>query len=183
MTPFVTAPRRGVRSDSGRLRVLMAAFTLTATTALGLVVRRLAAAVATPLLPGDYVDLVAPLRTTADLRGRIVSVTLETPDAATVELRPGRSWKGHRPGQYVRLGVDVDGVRHWRAYSLTSEVDRPDGLVSITVKAIPDGKVSSHIVRSLRPGTLVHLDQAAGDFVLPQPLPAQVLFVTAGSGV
>ena len=154
-----------------------------AATALGLAIRRLAEAVASPLVPDDYLDLVAPLRTTADLRGRVVSVTSETRDAATVEIRPGRSWKGHRPGQYVRLGVDVDGVRHWRAYSLTSEVDRSDGLVSITVKAIPDGKVSNHIVRLLMPGTLVHLDQAAGDFVLPQPLPAQALFVTAGSGV
>jgi stearoyl-CoA 9-desaturase NADPH oxidoreductase len=161
----------------------MAALSLPATTALAVVMRRLAEAVTTPLVPGDYLDLVAPLRKAADLRGRIVSVTSETPDAATVELRAGRSWKGHQPGQYVRLGVDVDGVRHWRAYSLTSAVDRSDGLLSITVKAIPEGKVSSHIVRLLKPGTLVHLDQAAGDFVLPQPLPDRVLFVTAGSGV
>jgi hypothetical protein len=32
----------------------------------------------------------------------------------------------------VRIGVDIDGVRHWRAYPLTSEPDRADGLVSIT---------------------------------------------------
>lgn len=154
-----------------------------ATTALGRALRRLAESVATPLVPEDYLDLVAPLRTTADLRGRVVSVTPETRDAATVEIRPGRSWKRHRPGQYVRLGVDVDGVRHWRAYSLTSNVDRPDGLVSITVKAIPDGKVSNHIVRRLTPGTLIHLDQAAGDFVLPPALPTKAVFITAGSGV
>jgi ferredoxin-NADP reductase len=154
-----------------------------AVTAIGLGVRRLAEAVATPLLPDDYLDLVAPLRARADLRGRIVSVTSETRNAATVQIRPGRSWKGHRPGQYIRLGVDVDGVRHWRAYSLTSEVDRSDGLVSITVKVIPGGKVSNHIVRRLVPGTLVHLDQAAGEFVLPLPLPSRALFVTAGSGV
>jgi stearoyl-CoA 9-desaturase NADPH oxidoreductase len=154
-----------------------------ATTALSLAIRRLAEAVASPLVPDDYLDLLAPLRTTADLRGRVVSVTSETRDAATVEIRPGRSWKGHRPGQYVRLGVDVDGVRHWRAYSLTSEVGRSDGLISITAKAIPDGTVSNYVVRLLRPGTLVHLDQATGDFVLPQPLPAKALFVTAGSGI
>jgi ferredoxin-NADP reductase len=56
-------------------------------------------------------------------------------------------------------------------------------LLSITVKAIPNGKVSNHIVRRLSPGTLVHLDQASGDFVLPRPLPARTLFLTAGSGV
>jgi ferredoxin-NADP reductase len=146
-------------------------------------IRRLAESVATPLLPADYLDLIAPLRATAQLRGRVVSVTAETRHAATVEIRPGRSWKGHRPGQHIRIGIDVDGVRHWRAYSLTSQSTSTDGLLSITVKAIPDGKVSNHIVRLLSPGTLVHLDQASGDFVLPQPLPARTLFVTAGSGV
>jgi stearoyl-CoA 9-desaturase NADPH oxidoreductase len=92
-----------------------------ATIALVRAVRRLAESVATPLLPADYLDLVAPLRATAQLRGRVVSVTPETRHAATVEIRPGRSWKGHRPGQYIRIGIDVDGVRHWRAYSLTSQ--------------------------------------------------------------
>lgn len=145
--------------------------------------KRLAETVATPLLPGDYLDLVAPLRATAELRGRVVSVTQETAHAATVQIRPGRSWRGHRPGQYIRIGIDVDGVRLWRAYSLTSVTDTEDRLLSITVKAIPDGKVSNHVVRLLTPGNLIHLDQAAGDFVLPSQLPAQVLFVTAGSGI
>ena len=61
--------------------------------------------------------------------------------------------------------------------------DAADGLLAITVKAIPDGKVSQHVVRRLQPGALVQLDQAAGEFVLPQVLPARTLFVTAGSGI
>ncbi|MCW2812317.1 MAG: stearoyl-CoA 9-desaturase [Friedmanniella sp.] len=144
---------------------------------------RLVESLTTPLVPADYLDLVAPLRLSADLRGRVVSVTPETADAVTVQIRPGRGWRRHRPGQYVRLGVDVDGVRNWRAYSLTSSPDARDGLISITVKAIPDGKVSSHVVRRLEPGTLVHLDQAAGEFSLPEPLPERSLFLTAGSGI
>ena len=150
---------------------------------LGAAVRRLAETLASPLVPADYLDLVAPLRTGADLRGRVVSVTAETAHAATVSIRPGRAWRGHVPGQYIRIGVDVDGVRLWRAYSLTSEQSAADGLLSITVKAIPGGVVSNHIVRALAPGALVHLDQAAGDFVLPRDRPARALFVTAGSGL
>ena len=38
-------------------------------------------------------------------------------------------------------------------------------------------------MRALQPGTLIHLDQATGDFTLPSPRPARALFVTAGSGV
>ncbi|WP_433342683.1 ferredoxin reductase [Micromonospora sp. CA-111912] len=144
---------------------------------------RLAETATTPLLPEDYLDLVAPLRSGAALRGRIVDVRPETRDAATVTIRPGRGWRGHTPGQYVRLGVDVDGVRQWRAYSLTSVPGHRDGLISVTVKAIPDGKVSNHLVRRVRPGTLVQLDQAQGDFVQPATAPERILFVTAGSGV
>lgn len=139
--------------------------------------------VTTPLLPSDYLDLVSPLRAGADLRGRIEAVHPETADAATVVIRPGRGWRGHTAGQYVRIGVDVDGRRLWRAYSLTSPTDRRDGRITITVKAIPDGKVSNHLVRSAKPGTLVQLDQATGDFVLPEAKPAKVLYLTAGSGI
>jgi ferredoxin-NADP reductase len=145
--------------------------------------RRLAESAVSPLVPADYLDLITPLRSGADLRGRVVAVEAETVDAATVRIRPGRSWRGHRPGQYVRIGVDVDGVRQWRAYSLTSLREAADGLLSITVKALPEGKVSRHVVRALQPGTLIQLDQAAGEFVLPAVLPAKTLFVTAGSGI
>ena len=151
----------------------------------GLVTRAIRAAelITTPLLPDDYLDLISPLRAGADLRGRIETVTPETRDAVTVTIRPGRGWLGHTPGQYIRIGIDVDGVRQWRAYSLTSDRTAADGLITITVKAIPDGVVSQHLVRRARPGTLVHLDQATGDFVLPEDRPDRVLFVTAGSGI
>jgi ferredoxin-NADP reductase len=142
---------------------------------------RLAERATTPLLPADYLDLVDPLRGGADLRGRIVEVQPETTDAATIVIRPGADWAGHVPGQYVRIGIDVDGVRRWRAYSLTHG-PRADGCISITVKAVRDGKVSTHLVRRASTGTLVHLEQAAGEFVLPRP-GTKLLFVTAGSGI
>src|SRR5690349_14579820 len=117
----------------------------------------------TPLVPADYLDLFHPLRPGADLRGRIEAVVPETADAVTLVIRPGADWSGHVPGQYVRIGVDVDGVRLWRAYSLTHG-PRPDGRISVTVKAVPDGKVSNHLVREAKVGTLIHLEQAAGEF-------------------
>ncbi|KAJ1684121.1 hypothetical protein LUZ63_020690 [Rhynchospora breviuscula] len=142
---------------------------------------RVAEAATTPLLPADYLDLFAPLRSGADLRGRIEEIHPETADAATIVIRPGADWAGHVPGQYLRIGIDVDGVRLWRAYSLTHG-PRADGRISVTVKAVPDGKVSNHLVHQARPGTLVHLEQAAGEFVLP-PEGGKFLFVTAGSGI
>src|SRR5262245_61006489 len=143
---------------------------------------KFAEAATTPLVPGDFLDLFAPLRAGAELRGRVESVHAETADAATLVIRPGADWKGHVPGQYLRIGVDVDGVRCWRAYSLTHG-PRADGRISITVKAVPDGHVSPYLVRHTRPGTLLHLEQAAGNFVLPVAGPRKLLFVTAGSGI
>lgn len=140
-----------------------------------------AEAATTPLLPADYMDLFAPLRAGAALRGRIVAVEPETADAATIVIQPGADWAGHIPGQYARVGIDVDGVRHWRAYSLTHG-HRADNCISITVKAVTEGLVSTHLVRHAEPGTLIHLEQAAGEFVLP-PTGGKFLMVTAGSGV
>jgi ferredoxin-NADP reductase len=134
-------------------------------------------------VPADYLDVIDPLRSGATLRGRIVAIQPEAADAATITIKPGRDWRGHRPGQYVRIGVDVDGVRQWRTYSLTSRTNRPDGHFSITVKAIPGGIVSNHLVRRAAVGTVVQLDQAAGDFTLDAPTPTKILFVTAGSGI
>jgi ferredoxin-NADP reductase len=144
---------------------------------------RVAGLLTTPLLPADYLDVLSPLASGADLRGRIVGVRPETRDAVTLVIRPGRGWRGHTPGQYIRIGVDVDGVRQWRAYSVTSPAARPDGCLTITVKAIPDGKVSNHLVRNARVGAVIELDQAAGEFVLPAQRPGKALFVSGGSGI
>ncbi len=155
---------------------------LTATPTLRERVRRLADAAVTPLDIDDVLDVFHPLRKGADLRARIVEVRAETAESATIVLKPGRDWRGHVPGQYVRVGVDVDGVRMWRTYSLTHG-PRPDGHISITVKAIPGGVVSGYLVHRARPGQMLQLQQAEGDFVLPDPLPAKLLLVTGGSGI
>ncbi len=144
--------------------------------------RRLAEAAVTPLELDDVLDVFHPLRAGATLRGRIVSVTPETADAATLLIKPGKDWAGHVPGQYLRVGVDVDGVRLWRTYSLTHG-PRPDGCISITVKGIPGGVVSNHLVHRVAAGQMIHLGQAEGDFVLPTPMPTKLLLVTAGSGI
>jgi stearoyl-CoA 9-desaturase NADPH oxidoreductase len=137
----------------------------------------------TPFLPDDYLELINPLWSTRELRGKVVSIDRETEDAATVVIRPGYAWEGHEPGQYLRIGVEIEGVKHWRAYSLTSEPDRPDGHISVTVKCVDEGVVSPYLVRRGRPGTIVSLGGVEGDFVLPDELPEKLLFISAGSGI
>jgi ferredoxin-NADP reductase len=136
-----------------------------------------------PLLPDDYLELIDPLLSTRELRGRIERIEPETAEAATVLIRPGYEWGGHRPGQYLRIGVVVDGIHHWRAYSLTSDPGRADGCIGITPKLVDAGKVSPYLVRRARPGDLVRLGGVEGTFVLPDPAPEKLLFISAGSGI
>jgi stearoyl-CoA 9-desaturase NADPH oxidoreductase len=136
-----------------------------------------------PLLPDDYLELINPLWSTRELRGRIERIEAETAEAATVTIRPGFEWTGHRPGQYLRIGVVVDGIHHWRAYSLTSDPGRADGCIGITPKLVEAGVVSPYLVRDARPGEIVRLGGVEGTFVLPDPAPERLLFVSAGSGI
>src|ERR1700751_4265839 len=105
------------------------------------------AALSSPLLVDDYLELINPLWSTRELRGRIVRIDHVTADAATVLIKPGYRWGGHRAGQYVRIGVEIKGVRHWRPYPPPSEPNRADGCISITPKLVEGGVVSPYLVR------------------------------------
>ncbi len=137
----------------------------------------------TPLMPDDYLELINPLWSTQELRGRIERIDRETEDAATILIKPGWEWEGHQPGQYLRIGMAVNGVHHWRAYSLTSDPGRPDGCISITPKLVPEGKVSPYLVETAKGGGIVRLGGVEGTFVLPDPLPESFLYISAGSGI
>lgn len=148
------------------------------------VVRTVGATLTTPLLPDDYTKLLNPLWSARELRGRVEAVVPETDDAATLVIKPGWGWSfDHEAGQFVGIGVDVDGRWHWRSYSLTSPPRTEDDRITITVKAMPEGFLSEHLVRGLEPGTVVRLAQPSGEFVLPDPPPAKLLFWTGGSGI
>jgi ferredoxin-NADP reductase len=148
------------------------------------VLRGLAARATTPLLPDDYLKLLNPLWTARELRGEIVDVRTETADSATVTIKPGWGFSAdYRPGQYVGIGLRVEGRWHWRSYSLTSVPVRDKRLITITVKATPEGFLSSHLVNGVTSGTIVRLAAPKGDFALPDPPPPKILFVSAGSGI
>jgi ferredoxin-NADP reductase len=140
--------------------------------------------VTTPLLPDDYLKLANPLWSARELRGRVLEVRRETVDSATLVIKPGWGFAfDYEPGQYVGIGVLVDGRWRWRSYSLTSSPIRGSRTITITVKAMPEGFLSTHLVGGVAPGTIVRLAAPQGNFVMPDPAPASVLFLTAGSGI
>ncbi len=146
--------------------------------------RTIAARVTTPLLPDDYLKLANPLWSARELRGRVVEVRRETEDSATLVIKPGWGFSfGYQPGQYIGIGLLVDGRWRWRSYSLTSSPVRGSRTITITVKAMPEGFLSTHLVGGVAPGTIVRLAAPQGNFVMPDPAPAKVLFITGGSGI
>ncbi len=136
-----------------------------------------------PLVPDDYLGLLNPAWSARELTGQIERIKPETSETSTVVIRPHFPWPGHRPGQYLRIGVELDGIRHWRAYSLTSDPDHPEGLVSITVKHVPEGLMSPYFTQRVEPGSMVYLGDVEGEFRMPDPLPQRTLLISAGSGI
>ncbi|HLR98305.1 MAG TPA: ferredoxin reductase [Mycolicibacillus parakoreensis] len=146
--------------------------------------RSLAARITTPLLPDDYLQLANPLWSARELRGKVVEVRRETEDSATLVIKPGWGFSfDYRPGQYIGIGVLIDGRWRWRSYSLTSAPVAGAHRITIGVKAMPEGFLSSHLVGGVAPGTIVRLAAPQGNFILPDPPPPALLFLTAGSGI
>ena len=146
-------------------------------------VSRIGRVLTNPLLPDDYFALVKPNWSTREMTGTVKQVRQEAGNASTVVIKPDFAWEPHQPGQYLRIGMEINGIRHWRAYSLTSDPAHPQGYVSITVKHTEGGKMSPVFNHQVQPGQQVFLGEVEGEFVLPDPLPERMLFLSAGSGV
>jgi stearoyl-CoA 9-desaturase NADPH oxidoreductase len=118
---------------------------------------------------------------TRELRAEVTGVHRSTADTVTLTLRPNRQWQGFSAGQYVRVTVDIDGVRRTRCYSPACSQHRADGRIELTVKS--HGLVSGYLYTWARPGLVVGLSQADGTFTLPAVRPSRVLLISGGSGI
>ena len=136
-----------------------------------------------PLRPDDYFALINPRWSTRELTGTVVRVRRETDDAATIVIKPTFPWPSHKSGQYIRIGLEINGIRHWRAYTITSDPNHPEGVVSVTVKHTRGGKMSPVFTRYVQPGRQVYLGEVEGEFTLPEKAPDKLLFLSAGSGI
>ncbi|RDI54650.1 ferredoxin reductase [Nocardia mexicana] len=130
-----------------------------------------------------YLELVRPTLTVRDMRAEITHVRRSASDSVTLTLRPTRQWSGHRAGQYVQIGVVIDGVKHTRCYSPVDPQGRRDRHLQLTIKAHPHGLVSRYLHRHAAPGIVVDLAPAAGTFALPESVPERMLLISGGSGI
>ena len=150
---------------------------------------RAVAALTSPQGVDRYLEQVNPMWAAHEVRARIVDVHREVdvpghPPVATITLQPTSTWQGHRAGQHVQLGVEVDGARRTtRVFTISSPDSRRGDRFTVTLRANPEGVVSTFLVERAQSGTMVHLSQAQGEFVLPDLVPEHVLFISGGSGI
>jgi ferredoxin-NADP reductase len=144
---------------------------------------RVAATLTYPHGVDRYLEQFAPTWSLREVRAEVTAVRHQTADSVTMTLRPNRNWQGFRAGQYVRLTVEINGVRRTRCYSPANSVHTRDGLIELTAKAHAGGFVSKHLQQNLRAGMTVGLSQAEGQFALPERRPDRILLISGGSGI
>lgn len=156
---------------------------------------RAVAALTSPHGVDRYLEQINPMWAAHEVRARVLSVHRETDGehpVATITLQPTSTWRGHRAGQYVQVGVDLPGSRRTtRCFTISSAASLPGETITLTVRAQgearPGQSVSRWLVERAQPGDIVHLSQAEGDFVLEEspatPTNNHLLFLTGGSGI
>lgn len=153
---------------------------------------RAVAALASPHGVDRYLEQVNPMWAAHEVRARVVDVHRETTGehpVATLTLQPTSTWRGHRAGQFVQVGIDLPGAarRLTRCFSISSAASAPGERFTITVRAHQEGRVSKFLVHEAGPGQLLHLSQAEGYFTLDEspatPTVNHLLFITGGSGI
>src|SRR3954453_10857211 len=157
---------------------------------------RTLAALTAPHSVDRYLEVVNPMWAATEVRARVVDVTRETSGehpVATITLQPTNTWRGHRAGQYVQVGVEINGARRTtRCFSISSAESGPGEQFSITERAHDEARpgqqrVSRFLVREAQPGLVVHLSQAEGEFTLTEspatPTNNHLLMISGGSGI
>lgn len=153
------------------------------------------AALTSPHGVDRYLEMFNPMWAAVEVRARVVSIHRENPDAvgsapvATLTLQPTSTWRGHRAGQYVQVGVELPGSarRMTRCFSISSAASLPGERITLTIRANDEGQVSKFLVNEAKVGQMLHLSQAEGDFTIHEsaatPTNNRLLFITGGSGI
>lgn len=113
---------------------------------------------------------------------RVVERKVEALDTVTLLLKPNAHCGTFVPGQHINVTAEVNGRRTTRSYSLTG-IPRRDGRLSLTIKRVDKGVLSTHLVQHTQVGDVLELGPAFGEMTLPAKPEGEWLFLAAGSGI
>ncbi len=116
------------------------------------------------------------------LRLRIAKVHRETADAFTLVFEAAEGTLApHAAGQFLSLELEVDGALLHRAYSFSSP---EGGAPQVTIKRIPEGRVSGFLHANAEAGMELVARGPSGRFGLGDTAAASALvFIAGGSGI
>jgi ferredoxin-NADP reductase len=113
---------------------------------------------------------------------RVLSVTDLTPNVRQLILLPKSQKLTFQPGQWVSLKLPVGPAPPLnRAYSLATPAS-PSGELTLVFDLVPQGLGSGYLSQ-IRAGDELFLSGPYGNFVLPQPLDRELLFVARYTGL
>lgn len=115
----------------------------------------------------------------------VKDVVYETNDAVSLYFKKPlfSKWK-YKPGQFITLVMDINGKQFRRAYSLNSTASL-DKTLSVTVKKIENGRVSSFIYENAPKLRKVKVMKPMGEFTLDvnKKVNRHVVLFGGGSGI
>ncbi|WP_158715151.1 globin domain-containing protein [Kitasatospora phosalacinea] len=113
-------------------------------------------------------------------QAEVVGHRQATRDVAVLTLRPDQAYP-FRAGQWAAVETPW-WPRVWRPYSFGS-APRPDGLLTLHVKAVQAGWVSNALVHRARPGDVLRLGAAEGAMTVDHAAGEDLLCVGGGTGI
>jgi ferredoxin-NADP reductase len=116
---------------------------------------------------------------------RVAQRREETGDTASFWFEvPGdlRTAFSYRTGQFLTIEEEIGGETVARQYSLAS-VPELDQRLQITVKRIPDGRMSTWLVSDVSEGDVLEVAAPRGRLYTPADDPRHYLLLAAGSGI
>ncbi len=123
------------------------------------------------------------------MRLRVIEILRETPTTKTFRLeRTDGELPPFRPGQYINVFVDVDGVLTSRPYSIASPpllpAEKERAVLELTVRDRPGGFVAPYLLHEVQVGDEIETTGPTGGFY-HEPLidGDDLVFLAGGSGI
>jgi len=118
----------------------------------------------------------APAWWTAEVTGH----ELRTPQVAVLTVQPAEPFP-YEPGQHLSVQT-LRWPRLWRNYSIAN-APREDGSLTLHVRAVGGGLVSTTLVHHLEPGDMLLLGRAEGEMTADTQSRRPVLCLAGGTGL
>ncbi|MBU2952049.1 ferredoxin--NADP reductase [Tamlana agarivorans] len=116
----------------------------------------------------------------------IKDIIKETDDAVSICFKNGNFFRKlkYKPGQFLTIKIPIEGVKHNRAYSFSSN-PYTDKDLKITIKRVEEGLISNYVHDFLSAGDKIEVGLPAGTFCIEPEAKAKKQYVlfAGGSGI